>query len=118
MQPGPDELFARVRDIVHAAKGVRCIHNDIGLVLDEEFDSRAVVYIDPPYGNTTSYGFDFDLRVLVEALEAKGLKNIFVSEGSPVSNEAVRLHFGGPKGGISGSKPGRHEEWLSAFGCA
>jgi len=118
MQPGPDELFSRVERIVAAAQGVRCIHGDIGLVLDETIEHDAVVYIDPPYGNTTGYGFGFDLQALVRDLEAKGIKNILVSEGAPVSADAVRLSFGGPKGGISGARTGKHEEWLNAFGCA
>lgn len=118
MQPGPAELFARVERIVAAARGIRCIHGDVRLVLQENIERHAIVYIDPPYGNTTSYGFDLDLQALIDNLKAMGLKNIFVSEGVPVSDVAVRLRFGGPKGGISGAKSGRHEEWLNAFGCA
>ncbi len=117
MQPGPDELYARIEKIVSVAEGVRCVCDDIGVLLDEEIPRNSVIYIDPPYDNTTNYGFSFDVLALVQRLQSKGLENIFVSEGTPISEDAVRLHFGGPKGGISGCKKARHQEWISVFGC-
>lgn len=118
MQPCPDELLERVRALCIAGAGLNCIHGDVFGVLESEIPSDSIVYIDPPYDNTTGYGFGFDLLALVRSLERKGLENIFVSEGVPMSTRAVQLNFGGPKGGISGCKQKKHEEWINAFGCA
>jgi hypothetical protein len=40
---------------------------------------------------------------------------LFVSEGVPLSDNALMLTFGGAKGGISGIRKGKHQEWLSRF---
>jgi glutamate dehydrogenase/leucine dehydrogenase len=32
-----------------------------------------------------------------------------------MNDDALMLTFGGAKGGISGSKKGKHQEWLSRF---
>jgi hypothetical protein len=118
MQPSPGELRARIAGLVDAAAGVRCIHADIRSLLDEAVPANAVVYIDPPYGNSTGYGFEFGLDDFVAGLQGRGVLNIFVSECVPVSADAVRLVSSGPNGGISGNRARRHEEWLSVFGGA
>lgn len=118
MQPGPSELYSRVAMLVDAARGVSCSQKDIGSLLDDEIPLNSVIYIDPPYDNTTNYGFNFDLGEVVSGLQSKGLQQIFVSEGGPISEDAIRLNFVGPKGGISGNRLKRHQEWVSSFGCA
>lgn len=115
MQPQPDELRRRIRAIINVCGGgVLCVNGDVGTCRVES-DSRAVVYIDPPYPGTTSYGYDFDILAQVQRFLDEGTSAVYVSLNRPLSDDAVRLHFGGPKGGISGNLASRWEEWLSMF---
>ena len=118
MQPGPEGLYERVVRLVGAAAGVRAIQADVMALLLEEYDARSAIYVDPPYLNTTTYGFGFDITAFVDAVQAKGPATLFVSEAAPVSSDAVRIHHSGPRGGISGNRRVPHEEWLSSFRCA
>ena len=76
-------------------------------------DKDGVVYIDPPYDSTTSYGHDLELMKLIEKAK-KSASAVYVSEGSPLSDNATCLSSGRKKGGISGErKKDPNEEWLS-----
>ncbi|WP_445341955.1 hypothetical protein [Bifidobacterium sp. ESL0827] len=115
MQPSPVELRRRICNLMQNMYGVRCMATDIWQLLDHEISSSAVIYIDPPYSGATGYAFGFDVRQFVDCLRLKTKAPIFVSEKVPLSDNAIQLHFGGPKGGISGSRVGKHQEWISRF---
>lgn len=115
MQPSPTELFDRVLLLSQKMKGVKVIREDISVVLSHEFSKSSIAYVDPPYQGTTSYGFDFDLQEFVKAFKAVNDCPLVVSEGKQISSCAMKLEFGGAKGGISGNKPRKHEEWLNFF---
>ncbi|PCC46068.1 hypothetical protein CIK64_12300 [Brevibacterium aurantiacum] len=115
MQPSPVELRRRVAILADGMKGVTCKRADIATTLDGPFPQDAVVYIDPPYGGTTGYAFGFDVKDFADRFRDTNSAPLFISEGKSVSTEAMRLNFGGAKGGISGSRVGRHQEWLSRF---
>lgn len=115
MQPSPVELRRRIYNLIQNMYGVRCMTTDIWQLLDEEIPSSAVIYIDPPYSGATGYAFGFDVRQFVDCLHLKTKAPIFVSEKVPLSDNAIQLYFGGPKGGISGSRVGKHQEWVSRF---
>jgi site-specific DNA-adenine methylase len=118
MQPGAKGLYERVARLVDAATGVRALRADVSAILLEDYDAQSVIYVDPPYLNTTAYGFDFDITAFVDAVQAKSPATLFVSEAAPVSSEAVRMNPEGARGGISGNRRIAHEEWLSSFRCA
>jgi len=118
MQPGPQNLYERVAKLVDRAVGVRARQADVSAILLEDYDARSVIYVDPPYLNTTAYGFDFDIAQFVESVQAKNPATLFVSEAAPVSPEAIRINASGPRGGVSGNRRVAHEEWLSSFRCA
>lgn len=118
MQPAPQALYERVARLVDAAAGLHGLRADVSVMLDLDYDARSVIYVDPPYSNTTSYGFDFDLGAFVTAVQAKSPATIFVSEATPVSTDAIRINAEGPRGGISGNRRAAHEEWLNSFRCA
>lgn len=118
MQPGRQALYERVARLVDAARGVRGLQADVSALFDEQYDARSVIYVDPPYLNTTTYGFGFDLNSFVASVQAKGPATLFVSEATAVSTEAVRINPEGARGGISGNRRIAHEEWLSSFRCA
>lgn len=115
MQPSPTELRRRVNALVNGMKGVTCLKMDIMNLLQEPFPSDAVVYVDPPYKSTTGYAFSFDISAFIDKFRHTNQAPLFVSEGTPLNDESKMLTFGGAKGGISGIRKGKHQEWLSRF---
>lgn len=115
MQPAPETLYRRVRELVKSGNGITCLKENILDFAYSEIDKPAVVYVDPPYRGTTSYGFNFDLNVFVEAFKKLNDSPLFISEGIPLGSQSEELTFGGAKGGISGNKPKKHREWITRF---
>lgn len=115
MQPMTDTLIERVKLIIENCNGLNVIHDDIYKILELVPQENCVIYIDPPYTNTTKYGFSFNIEEFLSELFDKTLSPIFVSEKEKISDEAIRLNFEGSKGGISGNKIGKNEEWLNVF---
>lgn len=115
MQPAPETLYRRISELVHRCKGMTCLKEDIMDFASSEIHEQSVVYVDPPYRGTTSYGFSFDLDVFIKTFKEANKVPLFVSEGVPLSDDSEELVFGGAKGGISGNKPKKHREWLTRF---
>lgn len=115
MQPSPTELRRRIGALVNGMRGVTCLNTDIMTVLSDPFPSDAVVYIDPPYQSTTGYAFDFDVTSFISHFREVNKAPLFVSEGIPLNEDALMLTFNGAKGGISGIRKAKHQEWLSRF---
>jgi hypothetical protein len=113
MQPSPDELRRRIDALVRGMRGVACLNVDIMTFPNARLPRNAVLYVDPPYQDTTGYAFDFDVRLLANRVREKSQAPLFISEGVPLSERAVKLNLSGAKGGISGVRQGRHQEWLS-----
>jgi hypothetical protein len=113
MQPSSAELRRRIDALVTGMKGVTCLNMDIMTILSDPFPSNAVVYIDPPYQSTTRYAFSFDVTSFINRFREVNQVPLFVSEGAPLSDNAVMLKFGGANGGISGIRKVKHQEWLS-----
>lgn len=115
MQPSPTELRRRIAALVNGMKGVTCLNMDIMEILSTPIPSNAVVYVDPPYQSTTGYAFGFDIMEFIRRFREVSRAPLFVSEGVPLNDDALMLTFGGAKGGISGARKGKHQEWLSRF---
>lgn len=113
MQPSPNELRRRIDAIINGMEGVTCFKKDIMTLLEVPLPNDAVVYVDPPYKSTTGYGFGFDITSFISSFRDINQAPLFVSEGVPLSDNALMLTFGGAKGGISGNRKGKHQEWLS-----
>lgn len=113
MQPSATELSRRVQALIVGMRGITSHQADIFSILNKPLPNNSVVYVDPPYRNTTNYGFGFDVREFVAEYQKINSVPLFVSEGIPLVETAVKLAVLGPKGGISGSREGRHEEWLN-----
>ena len=102
MMPMPQTLYERVEDILEVCGGK--IHGFKGNVADyiEQINATTdcIVYIDPPYKNTTGYnGFD------IEDIVTKIKHTVFVSEGYIMPNVTKCVEFGKRrKGNISGTK--------------
>ena len=115
MQPSPNELRRRVNAIVTKMSGVTCFNMDIMELLSTPLPKNSIVYIDPPYQNTTGYAYSFDLNLFIERFREINNVPLFISEGTPLNEKAIMLNFGGANGGISGSRKNKHHEWLSRF---
>lgn len=115
IMPMIDEIESRVDKLVVNCKGITCYRTNIYEIIDKVAKENAVIYIDPPYKNVTKYGFDFVLEDFLSELFNSTMCPIFVSEGECLSDEAIKLHFSGKKGGISGDKGHFNEEWLNVF---
>ena len=115
MQPSPETLYKRVRELVNCCKGVTCLKSNIMDFADRKISGQSVVYVDPPYQGTTSYGFDFDLKEFIASFKEANDAPLFVSEGIPLADNSEELIFGGAKGGISGNKVRKHREWITQF---
>lgn len=123
MMPMPETLYMRVEKIVNQISG--CIiaskENVFQTVykLDEEWESgnkNVIVYINPPYSNTTGYKELFDIY----ELERRICNNapIYISEGYEMKGveHTYLLSKGRTKGNISGdAKRKPIEEWLNKF---
>lgn len=115
MQPSHEELLRRVELISTKMKSIQCIHNDISSVFDVEITSNDIVYVDPPYKETTGYAYNFDVQDFVTKFKSKFDTPLFVSERVPLCDNSKRIVLCGPKGGISGVRKNKHEEWLNLF---
>lgn len=113
MQPSPKELQRRVTALADRMRGATCLKTDIADVLTMSLPSDAVVYIDPPYGGTTGYGFSFDIENFASLFRERFDNPLFVSEQRPLSTVSKQLNFGGANGGITGTRAKKHEEWIS-----
>lgn len=116
MMPLPNSLYERVEKIVNNLNGITGIFGNIELLIDIEENS--VVYIDPPYKNTTGYGYNFLIeKYIVELVRKNRGKNIkiYVSEGIKLCDNAVLLESSLKKGGINGLRESFNEEWVSKF---
>lgn len=120
MMPMPNILYSRVCDIVEELGGIiNAINGDIFNVLhifDEIESTNAIIYIDPPYQNTTAYGDNFNIYELIQKIQVN--VPIYVSEGYKMeqSKNSYLISSGRKKGNISGNinkKPS--EEWLNLF---
>ena len=108
MMPMPATLYERMTLLCEHMRGVQGRCED---VFKTEIETGSVVYIDPPYVNTTFYGGNFDVRDLIPRIKDK----CFVSESRPLSETAYKLAGTRKKGGISGERKNDNEEWLSEF---
>ena len=118
MQPMPDTIKERIKILVEKCKGLTCLHIDIYEFLEYirfRNTENSIFYLDPPYKNTTGYGFYFDWEDFISLLFDETLSPIYVSECKKYSDIAFVLDFKGDKGGISGVRKGKNEEWLNEF---
>ena len=116
MQPSPATLYKRIKSIAEMCEGIACHQINVFDALNLIQGSKAsIVYIDPPYAGMTNYGFDLDIDLFVRLYMSQITAPLFVSENRPLSDNAFKIDFRGAKGGISGNKPSKHDEWISIF---
>ena len=123
MMPMPKTMYKRIENIVNEISG--CIiasRENIWRTivrLDKEMkdeNKNMIVYIDPPYSNTTGYREGFDICELRKNIWDK--IPVYISEGYEMKDakHTYLLSSGRTKGNISGeAKKKPVEEWLNKF---
>ena len=116
MMPMPNTLYNRVKDIVECMSGsIKALNCKIENI-EWHFDEGDIVYIDPPYKNTSKYNFEFDYEQFL--IDNWNYVDIYVSEGYKIDwcTDAILLSKGRSKGNISGNiKKKATEEWLNIY---
>ena len=116
MMPMPSTLYDRVKNIVDYMSGsIKALYCKIEDV-EWHFDEGDIVYIDPPYKNTSGYNFEFDYEQFL--IDNWNYVNIYVSEGYKIDwcTNAILLSKGRKKGNINGNiKKKQTEEWLNIY---
>lgn len=119
MMPMPDTMHSRLDLVARKMKNVNGVEGDINDIIS--FENNSVIYIDPPYQDTSGYGDNnVDIYSYLSQirstckLQRKKVK-IFVSEGFPLdgANKIWQLSGKRDKGGINGNRKTTNEEWLS-----
>lgn len=123
MMPMPNTLYNRVESIVSQLSGSIIASResvfDAVYRIDEERNKgnkNIIIYIDPPYANTTGYKETFDIYSLEGQIWSTS--PIYISEGYKMqgASESYLLSVGRTKGNISGeAKKKPTEEWLNRF---
>ena len=123
MMPMPNTLYNRVESIVKQLSGSIIASKesvfDAVYRIDEERsrgNKNVIIYIDPPYANTTGYKETFDIYSLEGQIWSTS--PIYISEGYKMqgASESYLLSVGRTKGNISGeAKKKPTEEWLNRF---
>lgn len=116
LMPMPETLYKRMENIVNCLSGrVKAIQCDISNI-EWEFSKNDIVYIDPPYKNTSKYYNEFDYESFIEKYNK--FTNIYLSEGYEINNctNSILLSKGRTKGNINGSSKKKPvEEWLNIY---
>lgn len=123
MMPMPNTLYNRVEAIVEQLSGIITASResvfDAVYRIDEERNKgnkNIIIYIDPPYANTTGYKETFDIYSLEGQIWSTS--PIYISEGYKMqgASKSYLLSVGRTKGNISGeAKKKPTEEWLNRF---
>ena len=123
MMPMPETLYSRIENIVNQISGCIVASKedvfDALYRLDTEWENgnkNVIIYIDPPYMNTTGYKDSFDIYELRRRI--KNHYPIYISEGLEMehTDQTYLLSKGRTKGNISGDvKKKPVEEWLNVF---
>lgn len=123
MMPMPETLYSRVENIVNQISG--CIVASKEDVFDtlnrlnveqKKGNKNVIIYIDPPYMNTTGYKDSFDIYEIRR--KVCNYNPIYISEGLEMghADQTYLLSKGRTKGNISGDvKKKPVEEWLNVF---
>ena len=99
--PMPETLYQRVKNIVEQKEFITGYQKDITDFIDSYDFTDCIVYLDPPYKDTTGYLDSFDILAVIDKL--KGRVPLFVSYNENLTEDTIE--FGKrTKGNINGVK--------------
>lgn len=102
MMPMPETLYSRVCEILPYYEKIKGYNIDIFDSIDiiKKDNRRKVIYIDPPYKNTTGYFETFDIYGVLKELKGE---IVYISEGCLLDNcDSIVLSEGRSKGNVNG----------------
>lgn len=114
MMPMPKTLQKQVKAIVEGMSPVKALCSDIRDIDWEFYDTnirtkeKVVVFIDPPYENTTGYGFTLDYKSWLSEINLPENYSVWITDYQPHSDKFYSLNKTS-KGGISGGSKTREE---------
>ena len=101
MMPMPETLYQRVKNIVEKKEVITGYQKDITDFINEYDFTDCIVYLDPPYKDTTGYFDSLDIVPIIDKL--KGRVPLFVSYNEDLTEDTVE--FGKrTKGNMNGVK--------------
>ena len=101
MMPMPETLYQRVKNIVEQKEVITGYKKDIIDFINEYDFTDCIVYLDPPYKDTTGYFDSLDIVPIIDKL--KGRVPLFVSYNEDLTEDTVE--FGKrTKGNMNGVK--------------
>lgn len=102
MMPMPETLYDRICKIITYSEKIKGYNIDIFDSIDiiKNENRRKVIYIDPPYRDTTGYFETFDIYEVLKELQGE---IVYISEGYSFDNcESIILSKGHTKGNVNG----------------
>lgn len=114
MMPMPTTLKKQVLDAVDNMQAVKAMQMDVVDIDWDYYDSgirtrdNVVIFIDPPYDNTTGYGFDLDYVAWYRNLQLPPNYQLWITDYKEHGKESYSLNKTS-KGGISGGNKKREE---------
>lgn len=102
MMPMPETLYDRICKIITYSEKIKGYNIDIFDSIDiiKKDNRRKVIYIDPPYKNTTGYFETFDIYEVLKELQGEV---VYISEGCLLDNcDSIVLSEGRSKGNVNG----------------
>lgn len=101
MMPMPETLYQRVKNIVEQKEFITGYQKDITDFINEYDFTDCIVYLDPPYKDTTGYFDSLDIVPIIDKL--KGRVPLFVSYNEDLTEDTIE--FGKRiKGNMNGVK--------------
>jgi len=118
MMPMPKTIAERLVEIVKLQGIIVGGTEDVSDFIS--FLPNSIIYIDPPYKNSTGYGSELDIDSWLKRVKDENIGSgslLFVSEGYEFKNadKTFLLSEKRKKGNISGYGMGGVQEWLSVF---
>lgn len=115
MMPMPETLYQRVKDIIERKEDITGYQKNITEFINEYDFTDCIVYLDPPYKDTTGYLDSFDILEVIDLLKEK--VPLFVFYNEDLTEDTVE--FGQrPKGNINGiKKKDAVREVLNCYSC-
>lgn len=114
MMPMPETIYNRVENIYDRLNSKINVYNVDLNEFDLNINKNDIIYIDPPYINTTGYGFNFDYNNFISRYKHN---KIYISEGISLPNmENILISKGRAKGNINGKVNKKStNEWLNIY---
>lgn len=117
MMPMPNTLLKNVTNVIERMSSIKGVRSKVEDFCWKSYESQrskpnVVVFIDPPYSNTTGYGYTMDYDEWLLSLNLPENYSVYITDYREHSNKSVVLSKTN-KGGITGNSSKTRTEILS-----